>query len=90
MKTFKIENILTFSFLIISVICLGQQKAIENFLDANIKIRHLEDSIGFPQYKWQMDSSLSRITAEDKVATSEISKAVTCPHDDYGYAAGSL
>jgi len=88
MKTFKIENLLTFSFFIFSVLCFGQQKANENFSDVNIQIRHLEDTIGFPQYKWQMDSILSRIAAEDKIITSEISKAVICPHDDYAYAAG--
>ncbi|CAM4310228.1 AmmeMemoRadiSam system protein B [Gillisia hiemivivida] len=88
MKTIKIQYILTLSFVIMSVLCFGQQKDNENSTVSNIKIRHLEDTIGFPQYKWQMDSILSRIAAEDKVSTSEVSKAVICPHDDYAYAAG--
>lgn len=50
--------------------------------------RHLEDTIGFPQYKWQLDSIINRIAAEDKLVSEEISKAVICPHDDYSYAAG--
>lgn len=80
--------LLTMIFFIMSAWCFGQQKAEENSSDTNIKIRHLEDTIGFPQYKWQMDSILSRIASEDKISTSEISKAVICPHDDYAYAAG--
>ena len=50
--------------------------------------RHLEDTIGFPQYKWQLDSIINRMDVEDKLVSTEISKAVICPHDDYSYAAG--
>lgn len=53
-----------------------------------IKIRKLIDTIGFTQYKWQLDSIISRIDPEDKRATTQIYKAVICPHDDYAYAAG--
>tara|TARA_R100000935_G_C2818120_1_gene158322 strand:+ start:104 stop:1201 length:1098 start_codon:yes stop_codon:yes gene_type:complete len=89
MKLFKIQSILLFiSFALTNTLCFGQNKAYENSASANINIRHLEDTIGFPQYKWQMDSIISRIAAEDKNTTSEISKAVICPHDDYAYAAG--
>ena len=88
MKKNRIQYILSLSFVIMSAVCFGQQKANENSSESNLKIRHLEDTIGFPQYKWQMDSILSRIAAEDKASTSEISKAVICPHDDYAYAAG--
>ncbi len=89
MKSFKIQSIhLIMCFFIMSTLCFGQQEVDENISSSNIKIRHLEDTIGFPQYKWQMDSILSRIASEDKILTSEISKAVICPHDDYAYAAG--
>jgi len=88
MKTNKIQYILTLSFLILSLTCFGQQKTNEIYSNLDNQIRHLEDTIGFPQYNWQMDSILSRIAAEDKILTSEISKAVICPHDDYAYAAG--
>ena len=51
-------------------------------------VRHQEDTIGFAQYAWQMDSILSRIAPEDKLATDAIYKAVINPHDDYAYAGG--
>lgn len=51
-------------------------------------IRHQEDTIGFAQYSWQMDSIISRMDDADKVPNPETYKAVICPHDDYGYAGG--
>lgn len=51
-------------------------------------IRHQEDTIGFAQYSWQMDSIISRMDDADKLPNSETYKAVICPHDDYGYAGG--
>jgi AmmeMemoRadiSam system protein B len=35
-----------------------------------------------------MDSVITRISSEDKTPSTEIYKAVICPHDDYAYAAG--
>ncbi|MDT0644113.1 AmmeMemoRadiSam system protein B [Zunongwangia sp. F363] len=52
------------------------------------KIRTQTDTIGFAQYKWQMDSIFSRMADDDKLQTDEIYKAVISPHDDYSYAAG--
>lgn len=88
MKKSKIQHLLLLLFGITSIVCFGQQRNEEVTTNSQIKIRHLEDTIGFPQYKWQMDSILSRIAVEDQKATSEISKAVICPHDDFAYAAG--
>ena len=50
--------------------------------------RQLKDTIGFTQYKWQLDSIVARMDPEDKLPSKDISKAVICPHDDYAYAAG--
>lgn len=88
MKKIKIQLLLSLIFGVTSILGFGQQKEIESPSASSIKIRHLEDTIGFPQYKWQMDSILSRIAVEDKISTPIISKAVICPHDDYAYAAG--
>ncbi|WP_010229080.1 AmmeMemoRadiSam system protein B [Gillisia marina] len=88
MKNFKFQYILIFIFGMLSSLSFGQEKNVANSSDSNIKLRHLEDTIGFPQYKWQMDSILSRIEPEDKLSTLEINKATICPHDDYAYAAG--
>ncbi len=88
MKIIEIKYKLALVFSMIAVFCFAQQKGVEHPSTTTIKIRHLDDTIGFPQYKWQMDSILSRIAVSDKVATSEISKAVICPHDDYAYTAG--
>ncbi len=51
-------------------------------------IRHIEDTIGFAQYSWQLDSIIARMDPLDKVPTAATYKAVICPHDDYGYAGG--
>jgi len=51
-------------------------------------IRHQEDTIGFAQFSWQMDSIVKRIDTGDKLLNDNTYKAVICPHDDYGYAAG--
>ena len=51
-------------------------------------VRHQEDTIGFAQYAWQMDSIISRIAPEDKLPTEATYKAVINPHDDYAYAGG--
>lgn len=52
------------------------------------KVRHQEDTVGFAQYSWQLDSIISRMDNSDKIANSKTYKAVICPHDDYGYAGG--
>lgn len=51
-------------------------------------IRHQEDTIGFAQYSWQLDSIIARMDVSDKTPVSTTYKAVICPHDDYGYAGG--
>jgi len=76
------------AFIIGGALLCAQEITPEISSKTDLKIRHLEDTIGFPQYKWQMDSILSRISNEDKQPTSEVYKAVISPHDDYTYAAG--
>ncbi|AMC09801.1 hypothetical protein Lupro_00335 [Lutibacter profundi] len=49
------------------------------------KLRNLHDTIGFAQYKWQMDSIYNRFQLKDKKNNNQW-KAVICPHDDYKYA----
>jgi len=62
----------------------------EGIIDGALAIstRQLKDTIGFTQYKWQLDSIMVRMDPEDKLPSNDISKAVICPHDDYAYAAG--
>lgn len=55
---------------------------------SEINVRHQVDTIGFVQYAWQMDYVIARISSEDKIPSTNIYKAVICPHDDYAYAAG--
>ncbi|MCF6167577.1 AmmeMemoRadiSam system protein B [Lutibacter sp.] len=49
------------------------------------KLRNLHDTIGFAQYKWQMDSIYKRFQLKD-TKNNKKWKAVICPHDDYKYA----
>ena len=49
------------------------------------KIRSIHDTIGFAQYKWQMDSIYNRFKIKDE-KNNEKWKTVICPHDDYKYA----
>lgn len=49
------------------------------------KLRAIHDTIGFAQYKWQMDSIYNRFQIKDE-KNDEKWKAVICPHDDYKYA----
>jgi len=51
-------------------------------------LRHIEDTLGFAQYAWQMDSIMARIDATDKQPNNQVYKAVINPHDDYAYAGG--
>ncbi len=83
-----LENNLVIFVLLISTFSGLAQDSKDASLKSELKIRHLEDTIGFPQYKWQLDSILDRMDPEDKLVSEEISKAVICPHDDYTYAAG--
>ena len=53
-----------------------------------LKVRQLIDTVGFTQYKWQLDSVIKRIEIKDKLINNDIYKTVICPHDDYTYAAG--
>ena len=69
-------------------LCFSSIFAQDSHTISETKTRLLEDTIGFPQYKWQLDSIISRMDPEDKLLSEEISKAVICPHDDYRYAAG--
>lgn len=47
--------------------------------------RGLQDTIGFAQYAWQMDSIYKRLKIEDTPNNFNW-KAAICPHDDYKYA----
>jgi MEMO1 family protein len=80
-KTLIILNFLIYFILL--AMCNNQSTK-----DNGLKIRQLIDTIGFTQYKWQMDSIISRIDADDKKVSGEIYKTIICPHDDYAYAAG--
>ncbi len=80
-------------FILLIIICSIGIISCNNTPDAKTvtlknDIRHQEDTIGFAQYSWQMDSIISRIDDTDKLPNSETYKAVICPHDDYGYAGG--
>lgn len=55
---------------------------------SSIHLRHIEDTLGFAQYAWQMDSIMARIAPSDKVPNKQVYKAVINPHDDYAYAGG--
>ncbi len=81
-----------FLSLIVVLIILGscKDKKVEGSIDV-VQVnstRQLKDTIGFTQYKWQLDSVMARIDPEDKLPSKDIYKAVICPHDDYAYAAG--
>lgn len=51
-------------------------------------VRPIQDTIGFAQYSWQLDSIIDRIAAEDKTPIAATYKAAISPHDDYAYAGG--
>ena len=83
-----------YTLFILSLLVSSCKTEIKNS-DANIAeiatiehIRHQEDTIGFAQYTWQMDSIISRIPEADKQPTDGVYKAVINPHDDYAYAGG--
>jgi len=88
MKTASVNIFFIILSLVTTFNCLAQDSLNITSVKTEAKIRHLEDTIGFPQYKWQLDSILKRMDPEDKLISDEISKAVICPHDDYAYAAG--
>jgi len=73
---------------VLFISCNDKNKSSQSIEASKLKVRQLADTIGFTQYKWQLDSIISRIHPEDKKTTSQVFKAVICPHDDYGYAAG--
>ncbi len=81
-----IQIAIAISILFIS--CNDKNKSAQSIETPKLKVRQLADTIGFTQYKWQLDSIISRIDSEDKIATDQVSKMVICPHDDYAYAAG--
>jgi AmmeMemoRadiSam system protein B len=88
MKHFKI---LIFLAVLLNFSCKTEPKNnTENQLKTpeNSHIREQIDTVGFAQYRWQMDSIFNRIAAEDKQQNDAIYKAVICPHDDYTYAGG--
>tara|TARA_R100001369_G_C3327003_1_gene170037 strand:+ start:11618 stop:12712 length:1095 start_codon:yes stop_codon:yes gene_type:complete len=88
MKTASV-NIFFIILSLVTTFCGRAQDSLNlTSVKTEAKIRQLEDTIGFPQYKWQLDSILNRMDPEDKLISGEISKAVICPHDDYSYAAG--
>jgi AmmeMemoRadiSam system protein B len=84
-KFFLIQGLL---FSLVFNSCNEKPKEISTLITSEMKVRHQEDTIGFAQYSWQMDSIFSRISSEDKQPTSQIYKAAICPHDDYAYAGG--
>lgn len=88
MKSFTLLYLFSFFLLLTSFPGIAQEPEKIYSEKSETKIRHLEDTVGFPQYKWQMDSVLSRISKDDKQPTNEIYKTVISPHDDYTYAAG--
>jgi len=67
---------------------INQQVSQDSSNHSSKHIRHLEDTIGFAQYAWQMDTIMDRIDAKDKQPNDQIYKAVINPHDDYAYAGG--
>lgn len=73
---------------IIAAALIALHSCAEQTSSAVSKIRHQEDTIGFAQYKWQMDSIVARIDASDRLPRDATYKAVICPHDDYAYAGG--
>ncbi len=75
-------------FSILSIIILSCKNETRTTEHHNTTVRHQEDTIGFAQYSWQLDSIISRMDSTDKVTTPKTYKAVICPHDDYGYAGG--
>ena len=81
-----LQIILVISILFIS--CNIKNKRVQNIKTSKLKARHLADTIGFTQYKWQLDSIISRIDSKDKIVTDQVFKMAICPHDDYAYAAG--
>ncbi len=86
-KLFKLG---LFSFLagLFLLSCANQEQKSKKSAKANIKVRHLVDTIGFTQYPWQLDSIFARMDAEDKIGTEAVYKMAICPHDDYAYAGG--
>ena len=73
---------------IFTLSCQEKNKEENKIAKTEQKIREQIDTIGFAQYKWQMDTIISRISLQDKIETDDVHKAVICPHDDYAYAAG--
>ena len=73
---------------IVFISCKTKNKNTQSIKTPKLNIRYLADTIGFTQYKWQLDSIIARLNSEDKITTTHISKTVICPHDDYAYAAG--
>ena len=49
------------------------------------KVRHVQDTIGFTKYSWQLDSIYKRFGIKDSKNNMQW-KAAISPHDDYKYA----
>jgi len=78
----SVKITLIFIVLVVSVSCtLDRPKE-------SLRTRKLVDTVGFTQYKWQLDSILKRIDIVDFKSIDTAYTAVICPHDDYKYAAG--
>jgi len=85
----SIKHFLSFTVVLIILGSCKDNKVEVSVSEALVKsTRQLKDTIGFTQYKWQLDSIVARMDPEDKLGTKDTYKAVVCPHDDYGYAAG--
>lgn len=79
------RSILLFLFCLVLFCCQEKIMPISNGLNHT---RHIEDTIGFAQYSWQLDSLIARMDTTDRAVNDQTYKAVICPHDDYGYAGG--
>jgi len=77
-----------FCAIVLLIICSSCKHNQTQESDKSHHTRHLEDTIGFAQYSWQLDSIIARIPAADKISNLKTYKAAISPHDDYGYAAG--
>lgn len=76
-------------FLLFGLACNSQNMK----KDSERKVRHVVDTVGFAHLSWQMDSVVSRISADFGTELEEVNqnkrqnwRAAICPHDDYTYA----
>lgn len=78
--------IILFSILLVTILSCKQDP--QRNTQSKSHTRHIEDTLGFAQYPWQLDSIISRMDDSDKLAVSTTYKAAISPHDDYGYIGG--